>query len=50
VILIDRGLMDGSAYVTRGFYSTMVAGEARYESKSEAKEKDEFLRQAYMGH
>jgi hypothetical protein len=32
------------------FYSTMVAGEARYESKSEAKEKDEFLRQAYMGH
>jgi hypothetical protein len=27
-----------------------VAGEARYESKGEAKEKDELLRQAYMGH
>jgi hypothetical protein len=32
------------------FYATQVAGEARYESKSEAKEKDELLRQAYMGH
>ena len=86
VILIDRGLMDGSAYVSRSqwqalqddlgvtiaqlrdnrydavihmvtaadgaeeFYATQIAGEARYESKSEAKEKDELLRQAYMGH
>jgi predicted ATPase len=86
VILIDRGLMDGSAYVSRGqwqalmddlgvstaqirdkrydaiihmvtaadgaddFYATQIAGEARYESKDEAKEKDELLRQAYMGH
>lgn len=86
VILIDRGLMDGSAYVSRtqwqclmddlgvstvqirdnrydcvihmvtaadgaeSFYQTEVNGEARYESVDEAKIKDEFLRQAYMGH
>ena len=84
VVLCDRGLMDGSAYVTRSqwqalmddlgvtivqirenrydavihmvtaadgaedFYATQV--EARYESAEEAREKDEFLRQAYMGH
>jgi len=85
VILIDRGLMDGSAYVTKHqwqalmddlgvstiqirdnrydaivhmvtaadgaakFYAT-ENGEPRYESLDEAKEKDELLRQAYMGH
>jgi hypothetical protein len=85
VILIDRGLMDGSAYVTKSqwqalmddlgvsipqirdnrydavihmvtaadgaekFYAT-ITGEARYESVEQAKEKDELLRQAYMGH
>lgn len=32
------------------FYETEVNGEARYESVDEAKIKDEFLRQAYMGH
>lgn len=32
------------------FYLSQIAGEARYESKDEAKEKDELLRQAYMGH
>jgi len=31
------------------FYAT-ITGEARYESVDEAKEKDELLRQAYMGH
>ena len=31
------------------FYAT-VTGEARYESVDQAKEKDEQLRQAYMGH
>lgn len=85
VILIDRGLMDGSAYVSKTqwqalmddlglsvfqirenrydavvhlvtaaegaekFYVTLT-GEARYESVDEAKEKDEALRKAYMGH
>lgn len=32
------------------FYETEINGEARYESVDEAKLKDEFLRQAYMGH
>lgn len=32
------------------FYTSMISGEARYESVDEAKEKDELLRQAYMGH
>ena len=32
------------------FYLSQIAGEAIYESKDEAKEKDELLRQAYMGH
>ena len=32
------------------FYTSMISGEARYESFDEAKEKDELLRQAYMGH
>lgn len=86
VILIDRGLMDGSAYVTRSqwqalmddmqtstleirdnryeavihlmtaadgaaeFYQTLIGGEPRYESLDEARQKDELLRQAYMGH
>jgi hypothetical protein len=31
------------------FYATLT-GEARYESVSEAKEKDHLIRQAYMGH
>jgi len=31
------------------FYATLT-GEARYESAEEAREKDELLRQAYMGH
>ena len=34
----------------RDFYKSMINGEARYESFDEAKEKDELLRQAYMGH
>lgn len=86
VILIDRGLMDGSAYVSKtqwqalmddlgvstvqirdnrydavihmvtaadgaeNFYLSMESGEPRYESIEEAKQKDELLRQAYMGH
>ena len=32
------------------FYQTMVGGEPRYESLEEARQKDEQLRQAYMGH
>jgi len=31
------------------FYAT-ISGEARYESVDQAKEKDEQLRKAYMGH
>ena len=85
VILIDRGLLDGSAYVSRAewqalmdelnmnvvmmrdnrydavlhmvtaadgaqkFYASL-SNEARYESVSEAVEKDKRLREAYMGH
>jgi len=32
------------------FYLSQIDGEARYESVEEAKDKDELLRQAYMGH
>ena len=32
------------------FYQTMIGGEPRYESLEEARQKDELLRQAYMGH
>ena len=85
VILIDRGLLDGSAYVSRAewqalmddlcmtvvslrdnrydvvlhmvtaadgarsFYASL-SNEARYESPSEAINKDKKLREAYMGH
>ena len=85
VVLVDRGLLDGSAYVgamqweavlddlgvsaahirdnrydaiihmitaadgAEAFYGTMV-NESRYESANEAKEKDDIIRQAYMGH
>ena len=85
VILIDRGLLDGSAYVSRSewqalmddlnmnvvsmrdnrydgvlhmvtaadgaepFYASL-SNEARYESNSEAINKDKKLREAYMGH
>ena len=85
VILIDRGLLDGSAYVSRAewqalmdelhlnvvnmrdnrydgiihmvtaadgakkFYASL-SNEARYESYSEAIQKDKKLREAYMGH
>jgi hypothetical protein len=38
-----------SADGAENFYVTMT-GEARYETVDEAKEKDELLRQAYMGH
>ena len=84
VILIDRGLMDGKAYVTNTQWQAVLddmgvttqqirdnrydavihmvtaadgaekfydkTNEARYESVDEAKEKDELIRQAYMGH
>jgi len=85
VILIDRGLLDGSAYVSKEnwqallddmgvnivmlrdnrydgvmhmvtaadgaekFYASLN-NEARYESVTEAIEKDKRLREAYMGH
>lgn len=32
------------------FYTSQVDGEPRYEDVKEACEKDELLRQAYMGH
>mmetsp|Transcript_18825 Transcript_18825/g.32156 ORF Transcript_18825/g.32156 Transcript_18825/m.32156 type:complete len:249 (+) Transcript_18825:506-1252(+) len=84
VVLMDRGLMDGSAYVSHGQWQALMDDlgvttlhlrdnrydavihmvtaadgaedffasqlEARYESLDEAKEKDELLRLAYMGH
>ena len=85
VVLIDRGLLDGSAYVSKEnwqallddmgcnivmlrdnrydgvlhmvtaadgaekFYASLN-NEARYESVSEAVDKDKRLREAYMGH
>lgn len=85
VVLIDRGLLDGSAYVSKTAWqalldelgtSTIMLREnrydavlhmvtaadgapdfygsinntARYESTSEAIDKDKKLREAYMGH
>ncbi|CDW74621.1 UNKNOWN [Stylonychia lemnae] len=62
VILCDRGLMDGSAYVTPEQWQTVLdeqgwslfqlrdINEARYEGIDQAIEVDKKLREAYLGH